>query len=144
ATLTNCTVSGNAASRDGGGLFNYYGTARLTNCTVSGNSARRGGGLFNYSGYYYGYGLVSLTNTIVAGQTAGGSISGPVSGSNNLIGAGGSGGLMDGVNGNIVGVADPRLAPLGDYGGPTRTMPPLPGSRALDAGRSGVGIPATD
>jgi len=25
------------------------------------------------------------------------------------------------------------LAPLGDYGGPTRTMPPLPGSPAIDA-----------
>ena len=29
---------------------------------------------------------------------------------------------------------DPLLAPLGDYGGPTQTMPPLPGSPAIDAG----------
>ena len=28
----------------------------------------------------------------------------------------------------------PLLAPLGDYGGPTQTMPPLPGSPAIDAG----------
>jgi hypothetical protein len=28
----------------------------------------------------------------------------------------------------------PLLAPLGDYGGPTLTMPPLPGSPAVDAG----------
>ena len=27
-----------------------------------------------------------------------------------------------------------QLAPLGDYGGPTQTMPPLPGSPAIDAG----------
>ena len=28
----------------------------------------------------------------------------------------------------------PNLAPLGNYGGPTQTMPPLPGSPAIDAG----------
>lgn len=33
-------------------------------------------------------------------------------------------------------VADPRLAPLGDYGGPTPTMPPLPGSPAINSGGS--------
>ena len=37
-TLTNCTVSGNSATGNGGGLFNN-GTATLTNCTVSGNSS---------------------------------------------------------------------------------------------------------
>src|SRR5262249_31665131 len=45
-TLTNCTVSGNSAGYDGGGLWNN-GTATLTDCTVSGNSAGKGGGLFN-------------------------------------------------------------------------------------------------
>ena len=29
---------------------------------------------------------------------------------------------------------DPKLAPLGNYGGPTQTMPPLPGSPAIDGG----------
>src|SRR6516225_37731 len=39
ATLTNCTVSGNSATRlQGGGVFNY-GSATLTDCTISGNSA---------------------------------------------------------------------------------------------------------
>jgi hypothetical protein len=54
--------------------------------------------------------------------------------SNNLIGIGGSGGLQNGVFGNIVGVADPGLAPLGEYGGPTQTMALLPGSPAIGAG----------
>jgi hypothetical protein len=31
-------------------------------------------------------------------------------------------------------VADPLLAPLDDYGGPTLTMLPLSGSPAIDAG----------
>jgi hypothetical protein len=43
-----------------------------------------------------------------------------------------------------VGVANPGLAPLGDYGGPTQTIALLPGSPAIDAGTSGPGIPATD
>ena len=41
---------------------------------------------------------------------------------------------MNGVNGNQVGVANPGLAPLGNYGGPTRTIALLPGSPAIDAG----------
>ena len=92
ATLTNCTISGNSAS-DGGGVDNY-GTATLMNCTISGNSSTgSGGGVYNY-------GTVTLTDTIVAGNTgpssAASDISGTVTGSHNLIGTGGSGGLING------------------------------------------------
>ena len=66
-----------------------------------------------------------------------------VKGSNNLIGLGGSGSLNNGVNGNIVGVANPLIAPLGDYGGFTKTMPLLPGSPAIDAGKA-TGAPSID
>ena len=39
----------------------------------------------------------------------------------------------------------PMLAPLGNYGGPTQTMPPLPGSPAIDAGSdSATNLFATD
>ena len=66
-TLTNCTVSGNSASYDGGGLYNYGGTTTLTNCTVSGNSASgNGGGLYNDYG-----GTTTLTNCTVSGNSAG-------------------------------------------------------------------------
>src|SRR5262245_50228004 len=59
----------------------------------------------------------------------------------NLIGnAGSAGGLVNGVNGNIVG-ADPKLGPLADNGGPTQTMALLPGSPALNAGSNAL-IPA--
>ncbi len=156
ATLTNCVISNNTANA-GGGL---YGGGTLTNCTIAGNTAILGGGLFgggtltnctisNNSAQIGGGADLArspstLTNTIVAGQKAGGDVSGKASGSNNLIGTGGSGGLVNGVNGNIVGVANPLLAPLGNYGGPTQTMPLLPGSPAIDAGISGTGIPTTD
>ncbi len=54
ATLSNCTVSGNYAEFDGGGLYtNSAGTMTLTNCTVTGNSASGesgGGGVANDAG----------------------------------------------------------------------------------------------
>jgi hypothetical protein len=60
----------------------------------------------------------------------------------NLIGTGGSGGLQNGVNGNRVGVTNPGLAPLGDYGGPTQTMALSPGSPALGAGSVALAVDA--
>jgi hypothetical protein len=41
-------------------------------------------------------------------------------------------------------IAQPNLAPLGSHGGPTRTMPPNPGSPALDAMVSGCPALPTD
>jgi fibronectin-binding autotransporter adhesin len=119
STLTNVTVSGNSASENGGGIYNYMSKMSLSNVTVSGNSAVTGGGLINY------HGTTSLTNTIVAGNAVGGDIFGSYSGTNNVVGG------------------NPMLAPLGDYGGPTFTMPPLPGSPAINAGTTS-GAPATD
>ena len=53
-----------------------------------------------------------------------------------MIGTGGSGGLADGVDGNIVltSLTGLGLAALGNYGGPTQTMALLPGSPAIGAG----------
>ncbi len=135
-TLTDCTLSGNSAATYGGGVFeNYKAQLSLTGCTVSGNSATYGGGLYANS-YPESYNTV-LTDTIVAGNTnpSGASdVGGNVSGSYNLIGTGGSGGLANGVDGNIVGVANPLLSALGNNGGPTQTMALLAGSPALGAG----------
>jgi hypothetical protein len=156
-TLTNCTVSGNSAGNLGGGIFNdsgmlltdctisgnsgyvggglssYYAETTLTNCTVSGNSATYGGGIHTRAS------SPTLSNTIVAANTSGGNpsdILGAVdaNSSYNLIGTGGSEGLMDGVNHNQVGVANPGLGTLGDHGGPTQTIDLLGGSPALNAG----------
>jgi len=141
ATLTNVTVSGNGTRFGAGGGIANQGEFKLTNVTVSSNSAGvEGGGIFND-------GVMTISNTLVAGNSnsfGASDILGPVSGTHNLIGTGGSGGLINGANGNIVGVVNPGLAPLGDYGGPTQTMALLPGSLAINAGIGGVGIPATD
>ncbi len=156
-TLTGCTISGNAA-RDGGGVYNSQSTVNLTSCTIGGNTAAVGGSGWLWGtttlsastvsgnsaptngGLYLYKGTATLTDSIVAGNTgSGGAASdigqhiGTAIGSNNLIGTGGSGGLT-GTQGNQVGVANPGLGALGNYGGPTQTIPLLPGSPALGAG----------
>jgi predicted outer membrane repeat protein len=113
-TVTNSTLSGNSAGTLGGGICNdLRATATVTSCTLSANSARAGGGISNT----YLLGTVTLGNTIVAGNTGG-----DISGSGTYI-----------QTYSLVG-GQPRLAPLGDNGGPTQTMPLLAGSPALDAG----------
>ena len=77
-------------------------------------------------------GKATLTDTIVAGNTGPSStasdIAGTVAGSHNLIGTGGSGGLTNGQNGNIVltSLTGLGLAPLGFYGGPDPDHGPAP------------------
>ena len=60
-----------------------------------------------------------------------------------MIGVGGSGGPVNGTNGNQVGVADPGLGPLADNGGPTQTIALLPGSPAIDAGSPALAVDPT-
>ena len=130
-TLINSTVSGNGANDHGGGIFNGSGTVMLTNSTVSGNAADAdvGNGLVNSigGGISNDSGTVTARNTIIAGNTAlsDPDTSGTIGGSSNLIG---------------VAVL---LAPLGTYGGPTQTHPPLPGSPAINAGDA-LYCPTTD
>ena len=140
-TLTNVTLSGNSAPY-GGGVDNY-GTITLTNVTLSGNSASTiGGNIYINSGD-----TATLNNTIVANSLSGGDVFGTVSGHDNLIDTAVAGGLVNGVNGNLVGF-NPLLGTLGNYGGPTQTLPLLPGSPAIDAGNNtfavdGSGNPLT-
>jgi hypothetical protein len=131
ATLTNCTLANNRAPHGNGGglLLNLDATATLTNCTLSLNSAVHGGGIWSYV-----RGILNLTNTIVAGNTAGygSDIDGAVStADHNVVGDGSaSTGIVNGVNGNIVGV-NALLGPLQNNGGPTETMALLAGSPAI-------------
>ena len=86
--------------------------------------------------------MTTLNNTIVAKSPSGGDVDngGFLTGSHNLI-EDGSGGLT----GTIM--ADPKLGPLQNNGGPTPTMALLAVSPAIDAGSvtvGGVTVPATD
>ena len=140
--IINSTLSGNSARAGGAIAINGFATMIIVNSTIVGNTVSNddGGG---------GLGLTPtmtfLRNTIIAGNlgnngTEPDDISGQMdpSSSFNLIGTGGSGGLTNGVNNNQVGVADPRLGPLADNGGPTQTRALLPNSPALDAGNNCV------
>jgi hypothetical protein len=173
-TLNQCTLSGNYATGDGGGIYNDEGTATLNQCTLSGNNTSylgAGGGIFNESGtatlnqctlsgnsadYAYGIGggiynggTLTLTNTIVGGNS--GSPGADIYNSATLT-YGGSNLVQSvyvyGFGATITGPAPltnaPNLAPLGNYGGRTQTMPPLPGSPAIGAGSVAANTFATD
>jgi predicted outer membrane repeat protein len=141
-TVTNCTLYGNTAVSDGGGLHCSGTSATLTNCTItanrvtSGSSGAFGGGIYTAI-------LTKVFNTIVggnfegaAGSTTANDIFGPLDTTSayDLIGTGGSGGLVNGVNGNQVGVSNLGLGTLADNGGPTQTVALLAGSAAIDNG----------
>ncbi|MBU0718193.1 MAG: right-handed parallel beta-helix repeat-containing protein, partial [Planctomycetes bacterium] len=64
-TLTNCTFSGNSATENGGGMYNYSSSPTVTNCAFSGNSANAGGAMHNYF-----YSSPTLTNCMFSGNSA--------------------------------------------------------------------------
>jgi predicted outer membrane repeat protein len=147
ASLTNSTLSGNSAGESGGGLRAIH--ADVQRCTIADNFANTGGGLFHEPG-----GNFNIRNTIVALNLvdfagAGPDVAGPfTSQGHNLIGDGsGSLGFTDGVNGDIVGTnanpIDPKLGPLANNGGRTRTHALKAGSRAIDRGDNSL-LPQTD
>jgi predicted outer membrane repeat protein len=148
ATLTNSTVSGNSTRGDGGGI-SAIAALTLLNVTVTDNSAHAGGGVFLVFG-----GVSSVRNSIIAGNLVDLDGSGPdlsgafTSAGHNLIGDGtGATGFTNGAIGDLVGTADapidPRLGPLANNGGPTRTHALLAGSPAIDHGDN-TNAPATD
>ncbi len=149
-TVNSSTFANNSSASLGwaGGAIDSGGTLIVGNSTFTGNSANGGGAIYAETGSF----LTVIQSTIV-GNTAfccGGGISVYAnSGAQTLVNsivAGNSAGDSPDIyfanhltvtNHNLVGV-NPLLAPLGNYGGPTPTMPPLPGSPAIDA----AGIPA--
>ena len=142
ATIAFSTLSGNSAGLLGGGLLINSGAVTLINDTISANAAANG--LANPTGGGIVVGSCTscrMFNTIASGNTDSAGYpddDGPwdSSSANNLIGNdGGSSGLTNGTNGNIVG-SQPMLSTLGNYGGPTEIMVPLPASPAICAGSS--------
>jgi hypothetical protein len=131
-TVQNCTFAGNTASAGIGGaiLSDYGATLNLLHCTFTGNTASsHGGDIYNLSSQ------VSLTNTILAASTPddiyNAASSTNTAGGSNIVQVLVNAGTLIGTN-TILAV-NPQLAPLGNYGGPTQTRPPLPGSPAIDA-----------
>ena len=131
----NVTLSGNKSSGNGGGLYDANDDfTRLANITFYANSAVQGGAIFVESGD------IELTNTILAGSLN----------SNNCTGAVVSkgGNLSSDTSCTLAAASDqqnanPRLGPLADNGGATRTHLPGAGSPAIDAAR-GTECPLVD
>ena len=139
--VINSTISGNIArTRSGGGLDLrvFYG-GLLANTTITANQAPTGGGV-----YLRGAPSVfTLQSTLLAGNRAtdAGADLGAIStvtivGANNLVVAADASITLP----NETLHANPKLQPLGDNGGPTRTHAPSPGSPALDAGNDFAGL----
>ncbi|MCA9052306.1 MAG: right-handed parallel beta-helix repeat-containing protein [Planctomycetaceae bacterium] len=155
--IVNSTISSNTAGSDGGGIYVDEGKLFLVNSTVTGNTAREGGGMYIDTGYD-----TVIYNSIVAGNIStwdngpdifneGGSdliLRHSLLGSNDwtdLVEAQ----TPDG-NGNLIGdpdgggIIDPRLAPLADNGGPTKTHALLADSPARNAGSNALAADPSD
>jgi len=148
---------GNGGDGDGGGIANG-GTLKVSNNTFSGNSANGGGGAGGGNGNGGGIsngGTLTVRNSILTGNSANG---GNGLGNGVGYGAGIYNGLQANADSNLYysnlanGSEDdcnscttnthmvsgnPLLAALANYGGPTQTMLPQPGSAAICAGAVG-------
>jgi Bacterial Ig-like domain (group 3)/MBG domain (YGX type)/Divergent InlB B-repeat domain len=144
-TVIDCTISGNSASGDpntgfsGGGIFNDVpGYLTIINSTISGNTG--GGGVYNAPGDPFlspAGGRMTIINSTIS-NNAGGNLynGGTLAVYNSVVDDCATAGVTacptTGTNGNVV-TANSMLAPLANYGGPTPTKPPLPGSPAICA-----------
>ncbi|MCP5544538.1 MAG: right-handed parallel beta-helix repeat-containing protein [Akkermansiaceae bacterium] len=145
ATIEQSTIGENISDGSGGGCHSSNGRLNLVRCTVSANRSTlgQGGGIWSYPDDLT---TTCLRDSIVAGNhgddlRADGTNS-FLSGGSNLIGTGNAGSAFV-EPGDLAGL-DPKLAPLGYYGGGTWTMPPLAGSPAIDGGAVRLDEPATD
>jgi predicted outer membrane repeat protein len=120
-TITNSTIAYNN-SLDGGGAQFFEGTADLRNLTVAYNGVTRSGG-----GFVVNFADVTTMSTIISGNFA--------PDQNNLWGSP----LNTASGHNLIDadMAQLRLGAFANNGGPTVTLPLLPGSIAINAG---VGI----
>lgn len=132
--LVNSTVSGNNGGSGSGGGISNFGTLNVTNSTISDNSNR---GIVNL-----GSNTAILAGSIVANNTGSSNSMHDLSGafiSNgfNLIEAPDDASISNAQNPgtNIIG-QDPKLGPLADNGGPTKTHALLAGSPAIDKGKN--------
>ncbi|MCC6179625.1 MAG: right-handed parallel beta-helix repeat-containing protein [Chloroflexi bacterium] len=132
-TVTNSTISGNTSDDSAAGLHNQ-GWANLLNVTVANNNAPGAGRSLVNAG-----GTLRLQNSLVY-YSAGGNCAGPMTSlGNNLDNGDTCGFSATGDRSNV----DPKLGPLADNGGFSKTHALLGGSAAIDAG-SDAACPPVD
>lgn len=132
ATIVNSTIAGNHSVARVGGL-NLIIPATISNSTIAFNVAFNG-----LAGILMSGPTLDIESTIVAGNTAGGGTPDDfevygtpvITGANNLVVASSAPLPPDTIT------SDPVLGVIGDNGGPTWTIPLMPGSPAIDAGNN--------
>ena len=144
-TLTNTTISGNHSAKGGGIQLEDSGVVSLVNVTVAQNKAREGAGLWTEAGS-----TLTITNTLVAKNSPFDCFGAITSGGSNLIGKVDGCAIGGDTSGNQVGgprplkPLDPRIGPLTNNGGTTKTHALLAGSPAIDAVVGTCPPPAAD
>jgi CSLREA domain-containing protein len=153
-TVLNTTISGNIGRFYGGGIVNS-GRVSLNSATITANEGHDQPGQGSESGGIANVdpGIVTVSNTILAGNTQGrrplpviaADCNGVLTSAGyNLIGTTSHCTISGDQTGNLIGV-DPKLGPLQNNGGPTPTHALLAGSPARNAAnpaRPGGGYPA--
>ncbi len=129
-TIVNSTFSGNHATT-GGAISENSSRTRISFSTLSGNDADQGGAI--YQEYFAGFAPppIALRNTLVANNGAGGNCVCRDHTAGCITDGGGNLSYPDNTCPGIV--ADPKLGPLANNGGLTRTMSLSAGSPAIDA-----------
>jgi hypothetical protein len=122
-----------------GGVCSPNGGLCLTNCTLGFNTASVGTNQAEAVGGLSGPGTV-LVNTLLAGNSPGGNAAGPVVDGGHNLSSDASCAFTDPAS---LSNTDPMPGPLADNGGPTLTLPLLPGSPAVDAANT-LEAPPTD
>jgi hypothetical protein len=148
ATITNSTISGNTAvGWHGGAIFQTDGNVTITNSTIADNIAPDYAPSALFIGQFGGSFVptLTLTNTIITGNQwyacerfASGTAANVSSSGHNLV----QDGSCSPVASDLI-LADAKLAPLADNGGPTWTRALQTGSPAIDAAADAA-CPATD
>jgi len=154
-TINNSTLSGNAAdcstlacNAGGGGINNSFGTVAINNSTIAGNFVRAIGPR-SYGGGIYSTGPLLISNSTISGNGANGGSGSGIYGAAQLQNSI----VADSCHGSVTSAfslssnnscvlngpgdknnTDPKLGTLGNYGGPTQTIPLLSGSPAIDTG----------
>jgi CSLREA domain-containing protein len=157
-TISNSTFSGNVAPAGGGGIYNAGGQAVIQFCTITRNVSNDFAGsgvlsapfLFYSPTSFYSSLIVANFNPLAAPQNApydvavSGGENSLISFGYNIVGSGGD--FVDDTflpeSDQIIGTADPRLGPLADNGGATKTHALLPESPAIDAGNPNAVVEA--
>ena len=119
-TIVNSTISGNTSNGAAGAIGNVQGSISLIYTTIANNTSND----IDSGSFYNDGGTIAVENTIIASNNY-------MAGAADIYSFNGGGVNYSALN--ILSPQDPDLHVLGNYGGPTRTMPPRALSPAVNS-----------